>query len=246
MVNICDMKPLLIVKVGDTFPHLALQYGDFEKWICRGIGELDIPVSVLDPRRGDELPATNLIAGVVVTGSHAMVTDRAAWSETTAMWLVELVSQGVPVLGICYGHQLLAHALGGDVGDHPRGMEIGTVTVRRAQAAAEDRLFEGLPVEFPVQVLHRQTVLRLPDGAVLLASNDFETHQAFRFGDAAWGVQFHPEFSSDVMRGYLRGLTTDWEEHEVSSDSLLARITDTDLAARVLQRFGAIVKRRQS
>src|SRR5690348_8631928 len=76
------------------------------------------------------------IAGVVVTGSHSMVSHREPWSERAAQWLAGVVeSDRVPVLGICYGHQLLAHALGGEAGDHPAAIEIGTVQVRTTEAA---------------------------------------------------------------------------------------------------------------
>ena len=69
------------------------------------------------------------LAAVVVTGAHDMVPEHALWSETASAWLRELVGRQVPTLGICYGHQLLAHALGGEVGYHPRGSEVGTVSV---------------------------------------------------------------------------------------------------------------------
>src|SRR5690606_15176642 len=120
---------LIIFKVGDTFPDLAAEIGDFEQWIKTGLGQTDLPVTVVDPRKPDPLPVISDVAGAIITGSHSMVTDREAWSENLGVWLREAVTAQVPVLGICYGHQLLAHALGGEVAHHPVGLEIGTVSV---------------------------------------------------------------------------------------------------------------------
>lgn len=194
---------LYIIKTGDTLPALQTQHGDFEDWIERGLQGQGLPVRTIDPRTQAEWPAQAQIAGVVVTGSPAMVTDRAEWSERTAAWLALQVGQDVPVLGICYGHQLLAHALGGAVGHHPQGIEIGTVAVQSTEAAASDPVFGALPAQFQAQVVHEQSVLRLPPGATVLARNGHEPHQAFRVGPHAWGVQFHPEFSRTVMQDYL-------------------------------------------
>lgn len=168
-----------------------------------------LPIVVIDPRRGDTLPDPAEVSGAVVTGSHAMVSHREPWSETTAAWLAQLVSRDTPVLGICYGHQLLAHALGGEAGNHPQGVEVGTVTVTLEEAAAGDALLRGLPAQFPANVVHWQSALRLPEGAVRLAGNAHEPVQAFRVGGNAWGVQFHPEFDAGVMRGYIDMLAGD-------------------------------------
>src|SRR4030042_4477261 len=88
-----------------------------------------------------------------------MVTERAPWSEQAAEWLRKAVSGGVPVLGICYGHQLLAYAHGGRVADNPLGREYGTVQVRMGGAAARDELLGGLPASIPVHEGHTQSVL---------------------------------------------------------------------------------------
>src|SRR3546814_6485680 len=93
-----------------------------------------------------------------------------------------------------YGHQLLAHALGGEVGDNPNGRKMGTVAVDLLPAAADDPLFTGLPDRFLAQATHQQSVLRAPEGATVLARSDHDDCHAFRWGEAAWGVQFHPEF----------------------------------------------------
>ncbi|TCS37523.1 GMP synthase (glutamine-hydrolysing) [Paucimonas lemoignei] len=239
------MKPLVIIKLGDTFPQLAARHGDFENWIEAGISRLHVPVEVIDPRQDLPLPPNEDIAGAIVTGSHAMVTDYSPWSATTAFWLYKLVLHGIPVLGICYGHQLLAHALGGEVGYHPQGMEIGTVPVRRTAAAATDRLFKDLPDEFPVQVVHRQSVRKLPRGAVLLAGNEFEPHQAFRVGNSAWGTQFHPEFSSAAMAGYIAHLGADLEREGRDPRRLQEQVTPTAAASRILHGFGTLVAERQ-
>ncbi len=226
-------KPLLILKVGSTHPHIAAELQDFEHWIQAGLQDDSLPVTVVDPREGEALPAQADIAGVVITGSHSMVSDREPWSETAAAWLRDTVAAEVPVLGICYGHQLLAHALGGEVGYHPQGIELGTVPVSLHEAAQDDPLFAGLPTQFDAQAAHRQSVQRLPDGATLLAGNHFEPHHAFRFGTRAWGVQFHPEFGEAATRAYLVTLNGDVPE---------GAVRPTDVAASVLPRFARIVR----
>src|SRR5690606_6595027 len=96
-----------------------------------------------------------------------------------------------------------SHALGGEVADNPRGIEMGTVELQLRAEAADDPLFTGLPERFQAQATHVQSVLRAPRGAVLLASSALDECHAFRFGEHAWGVQFHPEFSAGHMRGYV-------------------------------------------
>ncbi|MBS0430182.1 MAG: glutamine amidotransferase [Proteobacteria bacterium] len=235
-------RPLVIVKAGDTRPDLAATQGDFEHWIARGLGDTTLPLVVLDPRRGDTLPDPQAVAGAVVTGSHAMVSHREAWSEATGRWLALAARAGTPLMGICYGHQLLADALGGRADDHPQGLELGTVTIDLLPEAADDPLFGGLPARFPAHVVHRQSALQLPAGAVRLASNAWEPNQAFRIGDRAWGVQFHPEFDDDAMRGYVDTLAAGRPD----AQALRAQVRPTPEAASLLRRFAELVERREA
>lgn len=234
--------PLVIVKLGDTFEALRAQRGDFEHWIADGLDTRALPLLVVDPRRGDALPDPAEVSGAVVTGSHAMVSHREPWSETTAAWLAQLVAHDTPVLGICYGHQLLAHALGGEAGDHPQGAEVGTVTVTLDDAAATDQLLRGLPAQFPAHAVHWQSALRLPEGAVRLAGNDHEPVHAFRAGAHAWGVQFHPEFDADVMRDYIDQLADGLARADTDPAALREHVIQTDAAASLLGRFARIVE----
>jgi len=237
-----EPRPLAIVKVGDTFEPLRERRGDFEHWIAAGLGDTSLPVVVLDPRRGDTLPDPSTLAGAIVTGSHAMVSHREPWSESTGRWLARMVAHDTPVLGICFGHQLLADALGGEAGDHPVGMEVGTVQVELRPEAADDPLTKGLPQRFDAHVVHRQSALRLPKDAVRLAGNDFEPTQAFRIGQHAWGVQFHPEFDDDVMRGYVEHLAEPLRTEGRNPAALEADVKPTPAAAGLLQRFARIAE----
>jgi len=234
------MKKLLIIKTGRAISGIPASMQDFEHWTARAAGlSLDLchTVTVID---GEILPEPARCSGVVITGSAAMVSDRHAWSEYVAQWLLQAIEHQVPVLGICYGHQLLAHALGGLVDYHPRGREIGTRMIHRAPAAQHDELFSCLPEHFPAHVTHMQSVLRLPPGAEVLAWNRFEAHHAVRFAPRAWGVQFHPEFTAEAMMHYLRIRSESLQQEGMDVDALHAAVTETEAAALLLHRFARL------
>lgn len=228
-------KPILIMQAGNTFPDLRRSAGDFDDWISAGLGR-QRPVLRMDAREMPAFPHPSDIAGVVVSGSSAMVTDREPWSERLAAWLRACVEAHTPVLGICYGHQLLAHALGGRVDYRREGIEIGTEDIALADAAGQDPLFTATPPIFPAQMTHSQSVLELPPGAVRLASSRHEPNQAFRAGTCAWGFQFHPEFSAAIMREYIARRVASQDQ----ADALASAVRDTPDAAGLLKKFAAV------
>jgi GMP synthase (glutamine-hydrolysing) len=233
---------VVVIKTGSTLPELLSRRGDFEEWIIEGMGISRQEVSILDVRNGDVLPSPALVAGTVITGSHHMVTQLLDWSERTARWLRRASEADVPILGICYGHQLLAHALGGTVADNPRGHEYGTVSLQLTSAAAADPLFGEIPETFPAQNSHTQSVLALPPAAVRLASSEKDHNQAFRVGRTAWGVQFHPEFDGEITRAYIRHRQVELTADGQDPASLEERVAPTPAAAGLLRRFAALIR----
>jgi GMP synthase (glutamine-hydrolysing) len=234
------VRRLVVVKCGDALASVRERRGDYEDWILGGMGLARARALVAAVGEGAALPDPSRLSAAVVTGSSAMVSAREPWSERTAAWLREVALAGVPVLGICYGHQLLAHALGGRVAPNPRGREIGTVDVELLAAARADPLLSGLPVRFPAQATHVESVLELPAGATLLASSCGDPHQAFRVGAHAWGVQFHPEFDADVIRAYLEARREDLLREGRDPESLLAAVRESAHASGLLLRFAAL------
>lgn len=228
--------PFLIIQTGTPVPPLDRR-GGFPQWIGHAAALRADEVVMVDVAGGGVLPAHGGFAGIVVTGSPAMVTERADWSERSARWLRGAAEAGRPILGICYGHQLLAHALGGRVGPNPNGREMGTIEVRRTPVAASDRLFGALPARFPAQATHQQSVLELPARTDRLAVSGLDACQAFRWGDAAWGVQFHPEFTVAHMRGYIRARAEALREEGADPEAMLRQVRPAPHARTLLRRF---------
>lgn len=237
------MGQIVVVKLGSTMAHLAQRCGDFEDLIRQGLGIGPDRVRVVNPILGDSLPDPAEMAGVVLTGAHASVNAGEPWSERTAAWLPGLVAAKVPLLGICYGHQLLARAMGGKL-SRLATPEFGTVAVELTPAAAGDPLFATLPQRLMVQSTHTDFVAELPSMAIRLAGNAADPNQAYAIGDSAWGVQFHPEFDPEVVRSYIN----DWQDliGLDQQQTLAESVVETPESRTILTRFAELTQSRWS
>lgn len=228
------IRPVILM-TGHTFDALRTRRGDFDAWFAAGAGWPLDRFEVVDAVTGP-LPDPRGVDGVIVSGSAATVHERDPWSVRAGAWLAESASAGVPILGVCYGHQLLADTLGGEAGRNPNGREIGVAIVRRL---ADDPLFEGLPDAFPVIATHVDAVLRPPPGARVLAANENTAVQALALGANVRSVQFHPEMDADMIRQYLthRAALVDAERGPGTAERLLAAAHDIDTGPRILANF---------
>jgi len=234
-------KPLLIIKTGNTIPTLLAQGIDFEHWFAAGCGLSLQQCHVVSLFLGEPLPDLEEIAGIIVTGSPAYVTDLEPWNLLGADYIRRAHLQSIPILGICYGHQLLAWAFGGKVDFNAAGRQIGTVVASLSTAAAADRLLSGLPGSLLVQVSHQQSVTQRPANAILLASRDADPNHGFRLGATTWGLQFHPEFSAAITCAYIEERKTTLEREGLDTGALLAGLKNTSEAAGILERFAALM-----
>lgn len=230
------MRPLGILVTGDPVEGVARSRGTFAD-LFRGelLGAWDGDFRLMDARRG-ELPRAPELAALLITGSPESVTSRAPWILEAEAALREFVQAGVPTLGVCFGHQLLAQALGGLVEQNPYGREMGTVELT---LLAEDPLVAGLPERFAANMSHRDSATRLPESAVRLASTALEPNALVRFAPRAFGMQFHPEFDAGVMRGYIDARAPVLTAEGIDPSVLSAG--DAPIAAELLRRFGRLV-----
>ncbi|WP_435360102.1 type 1 glutamine amidotransferase [Haloarchaeobius sp. DFWS5] len=159
--------------------------------------ELDADLVEFDATDG-HLPDHYDWDGVVVTGSRSSVYWDEAWITPTKEWVREAADRGLPCLGVCWGHQLLAEALGGRVADMGE-YEIG---YREVERVGDNPLFDGLESRFTVFTTHSDAVVELPPGAEETARNDYGNH-GFRRGHV-FGVQFHPEYDTVTAEDVTR------------------------------------------
>ncbi len=231
------MKPLLIVKAGSTIAKIVANRGDFEEHILSAMELPHDSAKVIDISQGQKLPDHSNVSGVVICGSHYMVTDDYPWLHEAAIWLRASANLMLPVLGICWGHQLLNMALGGKSGDNPNGREFGTFSVNLNEEAQTDPLLGGLGDSILGQMTHTQCALKLADGAVHLANSSMDPNQAFRYNNHMWGLQFHPEFDVEITHAYIdlvrRYLAKEGQDPEILKNSC----AETPVGKIILQRF---------
>ena len=191
------------------------------------------PWRQVDGRGADELPNPAEVAALILTGSAASVTSREPWMLRLEAYLRRAVDANLPILGICFGHQLLGQALGGRVGKNLHGREIGSVLI---EVTRKDPLLGGAP-RFLANSTHVDSVVELPPGAQVLARSALEPFAALRFAEHVYGVQFHPEVDAEVMLHYANARRQLLVEEGFDHDALCNAVKDTPDSAAILNRF---------
>jgi GMP synthase-like glutamine amidotransferase len=166
--------------------------------------------AVVRPYQGDPLPAEQAgldgVDGLLVLGGHRSACGPdPGWFADLRVLLARAVADRLPTLAVCLGAQLLAQATGGAVARAGNGPEIGVGLVAKRDAAAIDELFAAVPFTPDVVQWHSDEVSVLPPAATLLAAGTRSANQAFRVGERAWGVQFHPEADRAMVAGWVAG-----------------------------------------
>jgi len=222
-----------------------LQHGEYFSWIRREVGDAWTGEWLEhDIRKDGSLPAAGDADAFVISGSSSSVTERAPWMLATEALVRAIVRARTPIFGICFGHQLIAEALGGRVAKNPRGREIGTLDVRIVPHAPRDPIFDALPTaasRFRANHTHVDSAVELPPGARVVAETDKEPHAAFTIGDRVKCVQFHPEIDGAAMRGYVEARADLIAGEGGDPRAILEQVRDAPEGASLLKSFVRLV-----
>ncbi len=221
--------------------------GRLSDWLL----EAGVLSDVAEPYNGTPLPVDlDGYDALVVLGGAMSANDDAhvPWLAPTKDLLRAAVTDGTPTLAICLGAQLLAVALGGRAARGEDGPEIGPALVAKRDVAAADPLFGPVPFTPDVVQWHYDGITALPAGAVLLASSPRYPTQAFRLGDAAWGLQFHIETTPEMVKSWADADAAQLAEHGIEADRVLARLDEAhadvgEVWQPFTRRFAELVRR---
>lgn len=204
-----------------------------------------VELVTVGPDTGRTVPES--LAGydaLVVLGGTMGPTDDAVapWLPATRQLLAEGVERQVPTLGICLGAQLLATATGGVVRDMPAGPEVGLCSVEFANDADPDPVFGALAgLTVSTVQWHWLEAASLPAESTVLASSGACRNQAFRVGERAWGVQFHPEALTQTIIGWASEDRESLARLGIAENELVSQVRSAEPALTTL--WGAVADR---
>jgi GMP synthase-like glutamine amidotransferase len=220
-----------------VFQHLACEHPGIWRQFMR---EDEIEVVTVELDAGETIPSLDDADALLVFGGPMNVDDEQQypWLRRETEMIREAALGGRPILGVCLGGQLLAKSLGARVTKNPQP-EVGLLEIDLTDAGVADPLFEGWPCRTPVVQWHSDT-FALPAGSVLLASSPACRNQAFRYGDRAYGLQFHPEVTADMVAEWA-----DVPAYAEAMRQIKTRVGD-DPFARVTTEASALALRARS
>lgn len=153
----------------------------------------------------ESLPDTVPEQGVIIGGSAHSVYENSPWIKNLKEFTRIVASSGKPLLGVCFGHQIIAEAFGGKVGKGEKGKEVGVVNINLNETGRRDEIFEAMPGMFHASESHGDVIEKMPDieSAAVLAYNEKYPIQSLKIGENVRGVQFHPEVDLETISRVL-------------------------------------------
>lgn len=185
----------------------------------------------------EEEPPPPPYRAVVIGGSMSSVYDNDSWIRRLEEYTRRWIHLGVPLLGVCLGHQIIAQVAGGRVTRNPKGWEMGVCRIDQNSSGLGDPLFDGAPSSFMAMQVHQDIVVELPPNAECLASSALSDVQSFRLGEKIRTIQFHPEFSPEHLRYILSPYQNDLEMQGVDYMSVLSGLQPTPESLRIFANF---------
>ncbi len=182
-----------ILKTDTVRPEWVPDFGEYPDMFVALLGQLDPAMTFVtyDAESG-ELPADpDAVDAYLITGSKSSVYDDKPWIRALETFVQELHRREKKLVGICFGHQLIARALGGVTEKSSKGWGVGLHTHRFSESAAWHDQGE---VDFRILVSHQDQVTQVPEGTQVLAGSDFCEHAVCQIGDHILTFQGHPEF----------------------------------------------------
>lgn len=190
-----------ILKADDVRPELVGEFGEYSDMVAKIMLDVDprLQIAVYDVYHGQYPTDIDDADVYTLTGSKHSVYDELDWVFRLTDFVQQLHQSRKKFAGICFGHQMIAHALGGKAEKSQKGWGVGVQTYFATKAG----ISQGLAKSFELKVSHQDQVTKLPRGSQLLAGNDFCPNAMFKLENHILSLQGHPEFSRAYMQGLL-------------------------------------------
>ena len=195
------MKNIIILDCGSSLLEVSQQFGGSPDWIMELLHNKDCRFKWVKSYERENVVHTEGDAWII-TGSPRSVYDELDWMLDMEDKIRNAQHHNKPVLGICFGHQLIAKSFGGRVELNPNGWELGAYPIGLTERGLKSRILSGFNNHSIVYQSHGDCVTVLPKNAVELALNN-KGNQAFTIHKNMYGVQFHPEFSWNIIKKYV-------------------------------------------
>ena len=196
------MKTIAIMMAGNTSDTVQNKVGTKRQWYLKYLSHYNFHIKFLDIfDKGFSYDHIDDDAWII-TGSECSVYDNLDWLHSFKILLSDAINDNIPILGICFGHQLLADVLEGDVQKNSNGWEIGYSSIQLTSKGLKSKLFSGFKQNFYAAETPQDVIFKLSDHCILLAQNTMGI-QSFQYKDNIFGVQFHPEFDNKIMDTYI-------------------------------------------
>lgn len=217
-----------ILRTGHSPEELTESLGNYDEMFEQLLDGNDFEFETFSVVDGVFPSGTHAADGWLITGSKHGAYEDHAWIPPLEQLIRDVHAEGKPMIGVCFGHQIIAQALGGKVEKFAGGWSVGRT----------EYMLDGKPVA--LNAWHQDQVVELPADARVVGSSDFCANAMLAYGDNIWTVQAHPEFPADFIVGLIKtrgkGLVPD-EQLEAANATLPQPTNNADIAAHMAQFF---------